>query len=551
MDLEALEAIVARIGGDDAPTDTELADARAELVEAFEASLPGDGTDDIEAGNTIAEYIDRIDTETTARADAETERAEQAASLRSRVLGTPTDDTAEDDDTDEVVAEAEATEPQAVAASARLATAMARARQRRDTAPPNESNVSVSASGPAQGARLADDPSMLELASVANKFATRVGRGTRQSLIHFEYEIPEDRRLGGKPEDNDRALDSILGSSVSEPVPLASRDNLAAAGGICDPLPADYTHPVLGDRARPIRDALPRFGATRGGVRFTPAISFASLNDHITVWTNETDESPGSTVKACPDLECEPDTEARVDAIVACATVGNFQTRYSPEWWRARWSQVLVAHDRIAEQTLYATMTDPSVNPGLTAVTYSGEDNTLKILEATSKAAANLRSRHRLVRNESRRLRVIYPDWVQEALRTAVAAQIGSPTIEALHAADNQIARFFSARGIVPIWSPDIAIFDNPTPNGALPDWPDDEVEFLIYPEGNYFFLDGGTLDLGVEVRDSELNSQNNLQAFVETFEQVATRGPEAILVTVDDIGEAVVGCCATDSPAG
>jgi len=59
---------------------------------------------------------------------------------------------------------------------------------------------------------------------------------------------------------------------------------------------------------------------------------------------------------------------------------------------------------------------------------------------------------------------------------------------------------------------------------GALDDYPDD-LQYAIFPEGEFIHVDGGSLELGI-VRDSTLNSTNDFQLFGETFENVARLGP-------------------------
>src|SRR5690606_23073985 len=144
---------------------------------------------------------------------------------------------------------------------------------------------------------------------------------------------PENRRLtSSQRDDNDRILDTVL-----EPAAIA------ASGGICDPLPADFTHPVIGDRGRPIRDGLPPFQVARGGVRYSPAVTLGDLPmGSVGVWTHETDQDPGSDVKDCGELECEEELTAYVDAVTACLKVGNFQARFNPEFWRSRLSLLMV-----------------------------------------------------------------------------------------------------------------------------------------------------------------------------------------------------------------
>jgi hypothetical protein len=65
---------------------------------------------------------------------------------------------------------------------------------------------------------------------------------------------------------------------------------------------------------------------------------------------------------------------------------------------------------------------------------------------------------------------------------------------------------------------------------GALTAFPG-TVQWGLYDEGHHLFLDGGTLDLGI-VRDATLNSTNDYETFVETFEGVAHRGIESLWIT-------------------
>jgi len=52
-------------------------------------------------------------------------------------------------------------------------------------------------------------------------------------------------------------------------------------------------------------------------------------------------------------------------------------------------------------------------------------------------------------------------------------------------------------------------------------------VQWALFPEGNWYFLDSGGLDLGI-VRDSTLNSTNDYQYFYETWEQAFFNGVES-----------------------
>ena len=73
------------------------------------------------------------------------------------------------------------------------------------------------------------------------------------------------------------------------------------------------------------------------------------------------------------------------------------------------------------------------------------------------------------------------------------------------------------------------------------------ELEFALFTEGTWLFLDGGTLDLGI-VRDSTLNKTNEYCMFVETFESAAFVGLESMWV---NMGTCLIRGAASDLIAG
>lgn len=518
--MDELLELIESIGSDNPPTADELNKARGELVDLLKVATAAE-TRDLESAAALREAIDSIDTEITARAEAaEKEEAEARRLLEGLEEPAAEDEAEESEETEDETAEAREPEPVAASrlGSRNLGTAVRRTSARMTTdSPDTASHTRALTLGPAQAENLGVNPTMREVARVFDRAAGRVKtRGAKEVLLRIEHDYPENRRLFGSDKvDNDRLLDTVL-----------SPQAIAAAGGICDPLPADFTHPILGVRGRPIRDALPRFQASRGGVRFSPTATLAAVSGAVGLWDYETDTSPGEDEKDCLVLECEDEVTAHVDAITACLQIGNFQARFNPEFWRSRLDLLMVAHDRMAEQTLFTDMVASA-----TAVTYGAGSGTIySVLSGVSKAAAGLRSRLRL---RDATLRMVAPAWLRDALRDDIASQrLGSSPAEALTVADNVINSFFSARRINPVWSPDLEIFGAQNA-GALVDYPNANVQMLLYPEGTYFFMDGGTLDLGTEIYDSELIRQNNRMAFMETFEKAVFRGGQALALTV------------------
>ena len=66
----------------------------------------------------------------------------------------------------------------------------------------------------------------------------------------------------------------------------------------------------------------------------------------------------------------------------------------------------------------------------------------------------------------------------------------------------------------------------------SVPSFPS-QVEVLVYAEGTFVYLDGGSLDVGI-VRDSSLVQTNRYIQFQETFEGVYRKGPEAIRMVAE-----------------
>lgn len=519
--MNELLELIERLGTENPPSSEELSEARTSLVELLRTATASD-TRDLESAQAIRQAIDDIDSELTSRDEAAQREEEEARRLLEGLEEPPAEEPAADPEGEPAAdADAEDRELEPVAATTpprrnlRKALRTTSARVTREE-PAGSAYARVLTLGAAQSERLTADATMTDVARIFSDAAPRVkGRGDRQSLVRVEQVYPDNRQLfGSVREDNDRILDGLL----AEPA-------IAAAGGICDPLPADFAHPILGNRGRPIRNALPRFQAARGGVRYSPTATLADLAGSVGVWTYETDTSPGATEKLCLVLECEEEQVANVDAITACLQIGNFQARFNSEFWRSRLDLLMVAHDRLAEQTLYAQM-----DAAATQVTYGAGSGTIyTVLSAIDKSVAGLRSRHRYIGQ----IRTLAPDWVHQALRADIASQrLGSSPAEALGAADRIIDKFFADRGVTPVWSLDLDVYGAQAA-GALLDFPGADVEILIWPEGTYFFLDGGTLDLGTEIIDSTLVRQNNRMAFLETFEQAVLRGGEALAVTV------------------
>lgn len=325
-------------------------------------------------------------------------------------------------------------------------------------------------------------------------------------------------------------------------------DALTAAG-LCAPLETLYDIEVIGDVDRPVRDALVRFGADRGGIQYRPALNGVGQTGGIGVWTPADDEASPLVPKTCVEIACPGVLTAEVDAVYQCLTFSNMSTRFDPEWMESTIQAQAIAHARFAENRLLTQITTASKNIYSQRLLGATRD----ALVTMDQMVAYYRSVHRL--NANAPLRFIAPAWLRDLMRADITMQMVGDGLASLEVADAELARWFAVRNINPTWHldginpPDVDLAtDIVTPNqvytllatnSLVPDWPNNGgatapghqtavVSTLLFREGDWLYLDGGTLDLGV-VRDSTLNGQNRFQTFSENFETTAFRGIETI----------------------
>lgn len=348
-------------------------------------------------------------------------------------------------------------------------------------------------------------------------------RGTDKGNDGYQYlvasiqtrEYDEAHRLG-----NDAIVN--LGRVETATAPEA----LTAAGGIKAPLTPYYELSVFGDSVRPVRDALPAFQAERGGIRFVPSPVIGDTDAGVNVYAESVDASatPYGSGKGVVSVTVGSETTVKVDVVPRIMKVGNLMARTFPEMVAA-WTRLLIAqHAREAESNLLNYLTSGSTSIS-GAATY-GAASTL--LGQIDQIVAGYRSRHRIASNV--RFRCILPFWVRNVLRTDITRrQFGADWA----LSDAAIDSWFAARNITPTFHYDQSSTTT-SQIGAQSAGPflkyPTSVEWFLFPEGTWLFLDGGTLDLGL-VRDSTLNSTNDYTIFAETFEAAARVGQQSLRV--------------------
>jgi chemotaxis protein histidine kinase CheA len=337
------------------------------------------------------------------------------------------------------------------------------------------------------------------------------GDGEQHIVASFSTQYSEDRFLGTDAEANAAKINA--GTA------------LVASGGHAAPAEVKYDIFGIGSTTnRPVRDALPKFQADRGGVRYVTPPSFASGDyaDAVGVWTAATDADPQSATKTSLTVSAAQENVAVTDAVTLQIQFGNLMTRAYPELIARHNELALVQHAREAEANLLS-----KIGTASTAVTSGtligfGRD----FLVSVRKAAVAYRSRHRIA--PTTKLTAIVPDWIFDAMAADLA--VAMPGDNNLGVTKSEIEGYLALSNVNLVASPDLNYYGAQAGSAALTEFKDSFVWYL-FAEGTFLFLDGGTLDLGI-IRDSSLVGTNDYKMFVETFEGIAKVGIESLAIT-------------------
>jgi hypothetical protein len=553
MDLAQLLALLDTLPELD---DDALAALADDLAAAMDALLDGNPDDTALAdAEAAANGVDAVRAEQATRDQAAAERAERAEALRQRVHAEPEPDPeAEPEGAEPAEAEGADAEPEpaaepeplpaaaAVAPAGRLPARTGRVAARGTSrsagattasAPPPSMafpqwglTAAANAPGVVAGAPVNDYDQLASIFANAYRMITGPSAGPRAHVPLVRAgrgplaEYGEARYLDGHAPTNAAKVRNVCHPAA-----------ITAAGGMCAPVNVAYDMPVVGSNVRPVRDtALTRFGADRGGVRTLVSPVLADVTGAIGFWTNANDLAAvaGTPTKPCLTIDCPDEVESLVQAITQCFKVGNLRQRFFPEQVEAVMRLISTAAARVAETTLLQTMKANS-----TAVTTAQLLGTSRdVLAYLDAAVAAYRDRWRL--DDTERLRFVCHRQLRDAMRADLVRSLpGDPSVNFV-VADTSIASWFSARGLNVTWAyeaPSASGHFGAQVAGPLVKFPT-SVEALLYPEGAFLFLDGGTLDLGL-IRDSTLTATNDLMFFSETFEAGHFQGPESILLTM------------------
>lgn len=589
-DAEHLDAELRdRIGRASELTDEELETLHGEIREAIDEHREGDATDEtIAALAELVQALGTVEEVQTSREAAATEREAERQRLLAQADGsgegegegegetpaegdgegegegdgegegegeTPAETPAEGEGAGEGEGEGEGA-PESLAAGATPPTSRPRLRnvgrtpahgpRRRQTGGEPESPLAIVAAGDIPGRSAGERMEFGELGEAfAEKFemVTLGGQPVpgRYRVASFRWgdAYPEERTLTAAADarENARRVQDAVQEFEYGSEERSGMEALVASGGLCAPLEPLYDLEMVGHEGRPLRDALPKFGARRGGIRYIepPRLTDISVRSSgtgetnaIREWTVETDEEPGTAVKGCQRIACGDEVTVIVSARTKCLEIGNFSRMTFPEQFEAWWGLAGVRTARFNEDLTWDAMAAAST--AVTAAELLGASR--DVLAVIERAATAFRIRHRM-RDESP-LVAYLPNWVRNVMRVDLTRQ--QPGDGTISVTDAQIDGWLRDRNVNPVWSPDAGgqwqAFEAQGV-GTLTGWPD-TAEIILTTPGAFTFLDGGELNFGMEIRSPELNRTNDVQAFTEVFEAVAFRGVESLAITLD-----------------
>lgn len=507
LTLEEAQAILAAVGSDSAPTVEQLRAARAVFLEtAKTAKTQGDKA-------ALATMLETLKAADLAITEAEKLATEAAAEIDALAAEFP-------ELSDEPAAEPSDDAPAAKEPAQVLSVQEAIARL--GLAPQKREEQAVVTERPTQtltiGDREMNDATWGDMGAAFAKALKTNRREGRNTIATFRSEYEHSVKGLG-----DAAATRVL-DSLSD---RASEEAVVAAGGCCSLAEPIRDQPMLSSIDRPIASSMPTVGTAAGAVTFFPPVCLPQGG--IGTWTCEqdalVDPADDATWKTCETIECVDPDVYNVEAIYKCLTIGNFQQKFNPERWNAILAATAAAQARLAEQTLFNQIANSEYTTQHTVADTGSVYATF--IRATLLAAATIRQNQRYA---GRRLKVIAPEWISDAaqvdlLMRAVrrGRQVEAEAIETVLAREN----------IDVTWSPDIdPIEPAGQVNGPLTNFPA-TANIVIYVDGGVFRLDGGEINLGTEIRDHDLNRQNALAAFSESFERGVVRACDTKHITI------------------
>ena len=205
------------------------------------------------------------------------------------------------------------------------------------------------------------------------------GDGEQHIVASITTSFPEERTLTQDAESNWNKIQNVVGPEA-----------LVASGGHQAPFEVKYDIFGIGSAVRPLRDALPRFQADRGGIRYIVPPVLSDYPNAVGVWTaaNDSAETPSPSAKLSLSVTAATETTVATDAVTLQLQFGNLLTRAYPELIARHNELGLIQHAREAEQQILTRLTAASTAVTTTSLIGMGRDYLVQL----GRAAAAYRS---------------------------------------------------------------------------------------------------------------------------------------------------------------
>lgn len=532
-----------------------------------DGEVDGVEPDDVDALSQLRDALHVISGEQTSRVEAaaelarlQEERAAQAAELAEELLAPPapeaTTEVVEPEETVEVPVAA-ATEP-APAPAPRPTLAELAANRPRHAEPVATPVVHTKPRWQLTDGKMAD---LEDLASIGERMlaarnaliSAPPGFTDKVPVATLRVERPSelDVREGDDLADTMRKIEAVTAAGKDPSRWTEEQQAIVASGGWAAPAEPRYQIPNISSAARPVRDALPSLGVSRGSLTYVKAARLSSITTGgpstsgaaISIWENSTDTTPGGSTKQRQTFAARSATTVALGAVVARGRFGNLQTRGFPEDVAHDIQLMAAAHARISEQRILDNLiTLIAIN-----VTQTGFFGTARdVRQVLAQARAEMQYSERT----KQPVRALINDAILEMAQQDVFFQAASGEIANLLVSEAEVRAIIAASGVNVAYHMDVPsggdYFRTNATGENLADYPDD-FEIPIFFDGSALFLDGGELNLGI-VRDSTLNNTNDYEMFYETFEDVAYLGPYAKTLTLTTCPNGISQASATVS---
>lgn len=347
--------------------------------------------------------------------------------------------------------------------------------------------------------------------------------GPEHKIAHADFGFPEDRQLTGNLDEDSAKIKAKIPETSLPGFGKGTEENgaLTASGGICAPSTPFYSMVNFGTEAEPVWDSLPVFQAARGGVNVPTSTYIADITTAISSISEANDALGGTfATKSCQALDCPPYTETFVQILAHCREYGNLNARTWPEKIAHENALTMQALARTSEEFMLDRIKALSVNVTNGLETLGA---LIYLVDAIVKAKFGIAGRLRMPANA--RFTALLPSYTLDLLLLdTIQTQFDR------FRSRGELEAYLRSTGIDPVYYLD-------TPTSGTTQLPDsaqtaapldplpDIVQWGIYPQGAFFGIDSGSLELGI-VRDSTLNSTNDFQVFGERFRNLVRIAP-------------------------